>query len=146
VRTRCDTACCLSAALPARTPHVARCRRPHKRRRATNLKGKCVEYIGDNLHAVFEADVLDVKLREQILEYLCENPVLVELPDGEWPALGGRGRGRGRARARARAPASATAPAVCTWLGAAALALGAWDLITAAARADAPAARHAAPA
>lgn len=59
-------------------------RRPHKRKRATCLKGKCVEYVGDNLHAVFEAGVLDIKLREQILEYLCENPVLVDLPDGGW--------------------------------------------------------------
>jgi hypothetical protein len=56
--------------------------RPHKRKRATSLKGKCVEYIGDNLHKVFEASVLDLKLREQILEYLCETPILVELPDG----------------------------------------------------------------
>jgi hypothetical protein len=56
--------------------------RPHKRKRATCLKGKCVEYVGDNLHAVFEAGVLDIKLRVQILEYLCENPVLVDLPDG----------------------------------------------------------------
>ena len=59
--------------------------RPHKRKRATCLKGKCVEYIGDNLHKVFEAGVLDIKLREQILEYLCETPMLVELPDGAFP-------------------------------------------------------------
>ena len=38
--------------------------RPHKRKRATTLKGKCIEYVGDNLHAVFEAQVLDLKLRE----------------------------------------------------------------------------------
>lgn len=57
--------------------------RPHKRKRATSLKGKCIEYVGDNLHKVFEAQVLDLKLREQVLEYLCETPNLVELPDGE---------------------------------------------------------------
>jgi hypothetical protein len=75
-------------------------RRPHKRKRATCLKGKCVEYIGDNLHAVFEAGVLDIKLRVQILEYLCENPVLVELPDGGWLPR----RARARAYARAQVP------------------------------------------
>ena len=59
--------------------------RPHKRKRATQLKGKCIEFIGDNLHSVFahvDAADVDIKLREQILEYLCESPVLVELPDG----------------------------------------------------------------
>jgi hypothetical protein len=75
--------------------------RPHKRKRATCLKGKCVEYVGDNLHAVFEAGVLDIKLRVQILEYLCENPVLVDLPDGGWLPR------RARARFCARAPARA---------------------------------------
>jgi len=57
--------------------------RPHKRKRATTLKGKCIEYVGDNLHTVFEPRVLDLELREQVLEYLCETPNLVDLPDGE---------------------------------------------------------------
>lgn len=56
--------------------------RPHKRKRATSLEGKCVEYIGDNLHKVFEPNMLELKFRKQILEYLCETPILVELPDG----------------------------------------------------------------
>ena len=80
-------------------------RRPHKRKRATCLKGKCVEYVGDNLHAVFEAGVLDIKLRVQILEYLCENPVLVDLPDGGWLPRRARARFCSRAQAPARARA-----------------------------------------
>ena len=72
--------------------------RPHKRKRATQLKGKCIEFIGDNLHSVFahvDAAGVDIKLREQILEYLCESPVLVELPDGflneDWTRISFRG-------------------------------------------------------
>jgi hypothetical protein len=83
-------------------------RRPHKRKRATCLKGKCVEYVGDNLHAVFEAGVLDIKLRVQILEYLCENPVLVDLPDGGWLPRRARARFCSRAQAPARPGASST--------------------------------------
>jgi hypothetical protein len=59
--------------------------RPHKRKRATTLKGKCIEFVGNNLHEVFknnEAGTLDIELREAILEFLCDNPVLVELPEG----------------------------------------------------------------
>jgi len=47
-----------------------------------NTQGKCIEYIGDNLHDVFKEEVLDIKLREQILDYLCESPILVDLPEG----------------------------------------------------------------
>lgn len=80
--------------------------RPHKRKRATTLKGKCIEYIGDNLEAVFKEEVLDIKLREQILDYLCESPILVELPDGPAPPPPGT-RVRFRLAWRTRAYASA---------------------------------------
>jgi len=56
--------------------------RPHKRKRATRLEGKCIEKIGDNIDTIFKPGVLSVELRVKVLAYLCESPNLVALPDG----------------------------------------------------------------
>jgi hypothetical protein len=56
--------------------------RPHKRKRATRLDGKCIEKIGDNINTIFKPGILSVELRVKILAYLCESPTLVPLPEG----------------------------------------------------------------
>jgi len=63
--------------------------RPHKRKKATNLEGKCLERIVKDFHEIFRPGVLSVALRTKVLELLCDNPVLVSLPEGEISPLTG---------------------------------------------------------
>ena len=56
--------------------------RPHKRKKATTLEGKCVERIVRNFRDIFRPGVLSVALRTQVLELLCDDPILVSLPEG----------------------------------------------------------------
>ncbi|KAJ1485082.1 hypothetical protein T484DRAFT_1794834 [Baffinella frigidus] len=69
--------------------------RPHKRKKATTLEGKCVERIVKDFRDIFRPGILSVALRTKVLELLCDDPILVSLPEGfldeEWTeiSLGG---------------------------------------------------------
>ena len=56
--------------------------RPHKRKKATTLEGKCVERIVRDFRDIFRPGILSVALRTQVLELLCDDPILCSLPEG----------------------------------------------------------------